>query len=392
VRLGILVAVLGLVVVPSALALSVDEALQMSQKTGRPILAMVGSKDCGACIALEKRLNTDIQAQPLVAEFIALKIDQATPDWQSWGSRFKSTGNTIPKVFVVRADGEQLFGQSSSFSSAELQVFLRQMLAQTGTALAPRQVEQLETTLVNVNKLLGEQQVEKAVQTIAPCLGTGSYAAAAVEIDKLGARLIDEAIAATKEAESKLTDPAQAFDGALELAALERTHAKLPPVADAVREIVKQHRREADVKELLAQAQLVDRAKEYEAKKNGKRAMSAYEAIAARYSDDPSGAYAQQRIAELEQSGVPRGGAVATIRTASTAGTSTVSEAPAKPERKAPAASANNLKKAKSLLNLGKNLLEKNPDRAREYLAQVIELVPDSDTALDAQDLLNTIR
>lgn len=374
---------------PTAWAISVDEALQLSQKTGRPILAMVGSKDCGACIALEKRLNADSQAQPLIANFIPLKIDQGTPDWQAWGSRFESTGATIPKVFVVRADGQQLFGQSATLPGSELTSFLTQMLAQSGAPLAERQIEQMESALIAANKLLNEQQVEKAVQAIAPCLGSGSYASAAVEIEKLGQRMVDEALAAAKSAEAKLASDDESFAGALELLALERTHAKLPAAVEAIRDILKQHRRDSDLKDAFSQAQAADRAKALEDKKQEKRAMAAYEALAARYEGQPAGEYADERIAALESSGVPRSGAASAARPSAPSGAAVASsDRPVKPA----ASSDAKLKKAVSLLNQGKNLLAKNPDRARQYLDQVIELAPGSEPALDARDLLESLR
>ncbi|MBL9124439.1 MAG: thioredoxin family protein [Planctomycetaceae bacterium] len=364
----------GLFAAQLAHAASVDEALQLSQKTGRAIFAMAGSKNCGACQALEKRLVTDPSIQPLIASFIPLKIDTDGPEWQTWATRFKPTGNTIPMIFVVRADGEQLYGQSNNLPGAELPTFLTQMLQQTGAPLPETQVDALQTALLAANKALSEKQVEKAIQTIGPCLGTGSYAQAAVEIEKLARQMCEEGSAAVKEADAKFADPEQAFDGALQLAALERTYAKLPPVVEEARNAIKLRRREPANKDLLAQAKLLDQAKAFEEKQLPKRALASYQTVATRYAGKPAGELAQARIAELEQSLPP-----STSRSAAT---------PARGSASSELAA----KKAASLLKMGKGLLEKRPEKAREYLAQVVELAPESAAGQEARTLLQSAR
>ncbi|MBX9789135.1 MAG: thioredoxin family protein [Pirellulales bacterium] len=372
--------------VPGASGLK--DALDRSARTGRPLLAMAGSKTCGPCQELLKRLSTDASLAPYLAAYIPLKIDTETPEWQTFAQRYKAPGNSIPILFVIRADGEQIYGQSGSHPGAQLPTVLGQALTQCGTILSDQQVLQAEGIVTKVNKLLSEERTDEAVAALVPALGAygGSYAMAAQQVVKLGEELTSRGQKALGDAEQKLAIDDAALEGAIELVAINRTFVRLPEMNVALRDAMRKYRKEDTTKELLRQAEQFDKATQYAHKKQPKKAMSAYQAIAAKYEGTPAATLAETKIAELEGQGIERGAAPA----------SGSSPAARTASRRKPAASehsAEDLRKAQSYLRNAKTFAaKKNTTKAREYLEKVVSLVPGSDESQEAEKLLGELK
>src|SRR5688572_22240723 len=89
---------------------SVDEAVALSQKTGKPILAMAGNQTCPACVRLQERLSTDRSLAVFAGQFVPLKVTtDGNADWGTWSRKYPVEGNGIPKFYIIRADGTKMF-------------------------------------------------------------------------------------------------------------------------------------------------------------------------------------------------------------------------------------------------------------------------------------------
>ena len=373
--------------VPGASGLK--DALERSARTGRPLLAMAGSKTCGPCQELLKRLSTDASLAPYLAAYIPLKIDTDGPDWGTFSQRYRTQGNTIPKLFVIRSDGEQIYGECGSHAGAQLPTVLGQALTQCGAILTDQQVLQAENTLLKVNKLLSEERTDEAIAALVPALENygGSYAMASQEVAKLGKEMVARGQKALSDAEQKLSIEDVALEGAIELVSTNRTYVRLPEMNLALRDAMRKYRKEETTKELLRQAEQFDKAAQFAKKKQPKKAMSAYQVIAAKYEGTHAATLAETRMAELEGQGVERGAAPAveapTTRTASSR----------KPAAAASEHSAEDLRKAQSYLRNAKTFASKNNTaKAREYLEKVVALVPGSKEAQQAEQLLGELK
>ncbi|MGD9648583.1 MAG: thioredoxin family protein [Pirellulales bacterium] len=367
-------------------ASALKNALDLSARTGRPVLAMAGSKTCGPCQELLKRLSTDRSLAPYLAAYIPLKIDTDTPDWQTFGQRYRTQGNTIPKLFVIRADGQQIYGECGSHAGAQLPTVLGQALTQCGTILTDQQVLQAEAALTKINKLLTEERTDEAVAALVPALQSvgGSYAQAAQQVVSLGKEMVSRGEKALADAEQKLAVEDVALEGAIELVEINRTYVRLPEMNVALREAMRKYRKEEATKELLRQAELFDKAAVYARKSSPKKAMSAYQAIAARYEGTHAATLAETKIAELEGQGIERG------ETPESSGPSARTASRRKPVSEHSAA---DLRKAQSYLRNAQAFAAKNiKDKAREYLEKVVELVPGSDEAQKAEQLLGDLK
>jgi hypothetical protein len=350
---------------------------------------MAGSKTCGPCQELLRRLSTDAALAPYLAAYIPLKLDTDGPEWQTFAQKYQAPGNAIPKLFVIRADGMQVYGESGSHPGAQLPTVLGQALSQCGAILTDQQVLQAENTLNKVNKLLSEERTDEAIAALVPALENfgGSYALAAQEVAKLGKEMVARGQKALTDAEQKLAIDDAALEGAIELVATNRTYVRLPEMNQPLRDAMRKYRKDEAIKEILRQAEQFDKAAQFAKKKQPKKAMSAYQVIAAKYGGTHAATLAETRIAELEGQGVDRGAASAadapSARTASSR----------KPAAAASEHSSEDLRKAQSYLRNAKTFAsKKNADKAREYLEKVVALVPGSKEAQQAEQLLGELK
>ena len=72
-----------------------------------------------------KTLTTEAKLKPLVAQFVPLKLDVKSNDYKVWRRDHKPPKNAIPQVYIVRADGEELYNNVGGLSAEKLQPLLR---------------------------------------------------------------------------------------------------------------------------------------------------------------------------------------------------------------------------------------------------------------------------
>jgi hypothetical protein len=377
-----------------ATALTIKEALELSQQTGRPILAMAGSKSCGACKALEQRLATDAAVQPLIAQFVPLKIDTETPDWQSWASRFQSTGDSIPIVYVVRADGEQLFGESATLGGSALGQFLTQMLKQSSTSLSQQQVAEAEEALATATASLQSENVAEAIQTVAPYASSGSYAQVAVSIDKMVESLTRQGETQWQDALSKLeaSDESDALEGAIALVATQRIFGSLPELKVTFNTSLRDVRRKPESRDLMRHAALIDKAQVYEDEERPERSVSIYRTLAGKYAGQSAGKLAQERLAALEKQGLDVGDPIA-AGADSDADSDSETPSESTPDEVTPAGTdSKDLRRAESYLRLAQTFAKNSPEKAIEYAQKAIDAAAGTQVAMDAQQLIDGLK
>ena len=122
-------------------------------------------------MALLERLQTDQSLARYAGWFVPLKVETNGAEWGKWSRQYRAEGRGIPIIYVIRADGKQLFGRSGSLPGMELPVMIQQVLAQAGTIYSDQQLGLLGSTL------------EKAKQSF----DNGDNAAAVQEFSKLRA-------------------------------------------------------------------------------------------------------------------------------------------------------------------------------------------------------------
>lgn len=330
-------------------------------------------------MALKKELSTSRSLQPLVAQYVPLLIGfEGSGDFGKWLGKYQAEGgNAIPQVFVIRADGEKLYGRSGHPES--LPQFLQAGLTQAGRILSGQQLEKLTDALEQAKQHQTDGDLAKAVLALAPAVGTGSYAEAAIEADTLAKTFTDEGLAKTKEAADKVaTAPLQ---GAIELVEIRRVYGRLPDVVRAAGESIREHSRDAELRNLFSAAEGIDRAQSAASDGDTKRAVIYYKQVVSKFADTPASKLALDRLAELDKEAAAEAASAAESASSSTAESST------------PAETEYDERKASSYLKLATTFAENRPKKARDYAQRALKLVsPTSEMAAQAQALLDRLK
>ncbi len=253
-------------------------------------------------MALKKRLKSDASLRPIVAQFVPLEIDSSAPEWSTWSRKFPSEGDTIPKVFIVRADGELLYGKSGA--PDELGPFLVGFRKQAGAALTAKQAKDLPVALEKAKKAQADGDMALAMREIGKFATVSSYAAVVMEGKKLAAKLLEEAQAELKKAEEQLASSDEALDGAVALLRIIRVY---QPFKDVVKSAGQARAKlQKEKRDVLTLAEQLDAAAKLEGTKAFDRATKAYQGIIQRNPDSPAAKLAQERLEAIEAKSGPR--------------------------------------------------------------------------------------
>ena len=219
-------------------------------------------------MALLARLQTDQSLARYAGWFIPLKIETNGSEWGKWVSRYQHEGNSIPIVFVVRADGQQLFGKSGSLPGPELPLMIEQVLSQAGTIYSDQQLQILKSSLDKAKANLAAGDTAGAVRELSKTgkLGTlgslGCYAQVAVEADGFAKKLVEQGSAALKAANDQLGQEATRLEGAIALAEAKRIYSALPPLKSELAAATAAARKNPDVRDTLRLAEQLDEARD----------------------------------------------------------------------------------------------------------------------------------
>ena len=114
-----------------------------------------------------KTLTTEAKLKPYVAQFVPLKLDVKSKDYRTWRQSHKPPKNAIPQVYIVRADGEELYNNVGGMKADKLQPLLKNVLSQAGVILSESQAKQVQTAFEKSSKEIESGEFQDAIKTMA---------------------------------------------------------------------------------------------------------------------------------------------------------------------------------------------------------------------------------
>jgi len=246
-------------------------------------------------VALLNRLQTDQSLARYAGWFIPLKIETNGEEWRKWASQYRHQGSSIPIVYVVRADGKQLYARSGSLPGPELPLMIEQVLSQAGTVYNDQQLQILKSSLDKSQELLDAGDTAGAVREFSKiskvgALGQlGSYAQPAVQADSFAQKLVEQGRTALTEANDKLGQEDSRLEGALALAETKRIYSALPPLRNDIVAAANAARTNPSLRDTLKLAEQLDEARDLLQKPAGqRRAVTALNRIIAENPGTPA--------------------------------------------------------------------------------------------------------
>jgi hypothetical protein len=253
-------------------------------------------------------LATDRSLTGLVAQFVPLKINTSSPDWRTISRKYPTPGNTIPVVYVIRADGKKIFAERSSLPGDKLPFVLRGSLQNAGGILSDVQAQSVIKAVAVARQALGSADVHSAVQAMRPLTKLGtlgnlqSYAKPIQDANSVVADILKQAGVDLKEIESNLQTTETAVRGTAGLFSAMRTYSIFPTLK---RQFGVVHRSASGNDELLiamAQGKAIDKAMALSTLRGGtSKAVLELERLAGMYQETATLALIGEKISRLKQ-------------------------------------------------------------------------------------------
>ena len=252
-------------------------------------------------------MNTDQSIQPLVAQFVPLKVETQGEQWSSWSRKYPPAGRAIPLIYIIRADGEQVFGSSGGIAGPALPALLMQQLARAGTIYSPRQLTQLEDLTQKAQQALDKQDPSAALRILGSArrLGSpgslGSFARVSRQADALFNKLVEQGHSNFTLAQEKIAGQETKFEGVLLLFQTEREFGAQPDLKAKLTKAVREVKRDESMKTVVKQVDVFNQAKVFAQSSRTKvRAVSWLQAIIAHFPDSQAAKYARDELDRMQ--------------------------------------------------------------------------------------------
>jgi len=183
-------------------------------------------------VELLKRLETDKSLAVFAGQFVPLKlITDGNPEWSKWARQYPVDGNGIPRLYVIRADGEKLYGAVGALAGDALPRMLYTTLQRSGRSFNDAETALLKSSVEAAEKAMAAENDGKAAAELSKLARLGtvgdfrSYSTPALKADEIAETLIKASDSMIKDAVAKLDNTETVFSGALALADAERQYA-----------------------------------------------------------------------------------------------------------------------------------------------------------------------
>ncbi len=256
-----------------------------------------------------KRLNEDRDIAPIVAQFVPVKLDVDSDEYRQWRREHPAEGNSIPKLFVVRADGETLYGRSGSLSGDALPEMLIAALENSGRILSAAEVEKIVAAADRFEELQNEGDVSAAIKSLSKIKRIGvagqiaSYAAPASRLNGLVNKMASEVVTKleTLGAELESGEPQENLQLILTFLQLSRDYSGLGLIKPELTAFRKRMTSDKSYSQLLREAKVIDSAKNAKSKSTRTRAITKLTALIESSEFESIRDIATELLAELEE-------------------------------------------------------------------------------------------
>jgi len=243
-----------------------------------------------------------------VGQFVPLKVTSSGTEWTKWTRKYKREGSGIPIIYVVRADGEQLYGKSGALTGDALPQMLASASRQSGRVLSESEAALLEECNAAAEYALNKENYIDAAAALAPVAKVGplgslqSFAEPAIKSDEISKTILEQAFSTLTEVEEELEDPDSVFEAIVELSKVRQFYSMFDEAKQASNVLLKQVSRDKVQREYIKPAKALLKARrdaQLPKASDKKRAEKAYGAILKKYGDSPAAPIAREELAEI---------------------------------------------------------------------------------------------
>ncbi|MEM8665990.1 MAG: SHD1 domain-containing protein [Planctomycetota bacterium] len=259
------------------------------------------------------RLENDRSLARFAGQFVPLKIITSNnPEWAKWSRLYPIEGGGIPRLYVIRADGEKLFAGIGSLPGDKLPLMMTATLRQAGRSFNDADAVFLEQLVEKSQASLADEKLLEAAITLSAMtkIGSpdklGSYAKPAIEAAELYEQLVARLEQNAEAAESSLDETSDATDpleSLITLYEVENALKLFPSLKAKAGELGRTLNQLSSLGESTTQAESLVKARVFAAQSNPRfqsRAASAYTSVIRRFPGTRVDELAREELATIK--------------------------------------------------------------------------------------------
>ena len=234
-------------------------------------------------------MGTEKKIAPYAAQFVPVKLDVNSKEFRSWKSDLKETskGSGIPYIYVVRSDGETLYGGGGALPGDKLGMMLASTLQNSGRVLSAKEVNTLGSVIERYESSIEAGDIAGAVRALNKTGRMGapgqiaSYAKAASKVNELAATAATEVVAKLEELNGSIEsgETADQLTSILASQKLESDYGGLKILKPEFSKFKKALGKNKEITQLVKEAKIINAAGSASSKAAKKRALEKLQAL-----------------------------------------------------------------------------------------------------------------
>lgn len=238
-----------------------------------------------------KRFGSDPQLQKYAEWFIPVKLDIASEQWKAFRKVYRHDGGIVPIVFIVRADGEKLYGSGKRISAQQLYSIVEDSISKSGRTYTIPQAAALTAAAESASSQLDDGDLEGAIKSIMSVKKIGmpgqlnSFATGAIAADAVAVRIEAQIGPQIEAIKTGLGDEKTAPEAAINMVAALRKFTRWLPRKDDLKQLKRQFKDDPKLDALLEQAFLFDSMREAQQQENFTKLLAEYRKLVENYAD-----------------------------------------------------------------------------------------------------------
>ena len=237
-----------------------------------------------------------------------IKLDVSSPEYAQWRRDHTPDGNGIPQLFIVRADGETLYGRSGSLRGPDLPNMLIAALQNSGRILSAREAQSLVEAADKFTQEKNKGNYESAIKAISRVRKIGepgqiqSYSEPALRVNRLVIETADEVRNQLKKLANQIeTDHADIkLKAMLGYLKLREDFGALKMVKPDLAAFQKKYTLK-DNKQLAREAKIIESANQANTKSKKTRAIATLTELIGETEIEPVRKEAEKKLSALQQ-------------------------------------------------------------------------------------------
>lgn len=254
------------------------------------------------------RLNTDKSLAKFSGQFVPIKLTTAggNKDWAQWNRSYPTQLRAIPIVYVVRADGKQLYADSGSLPGNQLTTMLATTLAQSGQQFSPAQASMVAKQVDVADAALQEKDLVAAAQALKSLASLGqisewnTYAESAVRAKEVFAELSTQMVAGAESALEASKDSDSPFEHVLKIVEINSAARPFAQIRNKTQPLANQLQKDSKLRMHLKPSEFLVKAREAAgSSKTKRRSETAYASVIRNHAGSRAAEIAREELMAL---------------------------------------------------------------------------------------------